>query len=144
VNVFFDNCTSPVFASTLNGFIEHDGHSGVHIRDLRGLSNGRNSKDLEWIDFLRQSNDEWMFISGDGRILKNPAERVALRSAGLHGFILAPPIRRRHLTKWPRYWCGAGRKLCKSPGLWPHPPALAQVVGGRSACGTLPHEEGYG
>lgn len=31
-----------------------------------------------------------MFITGDGRLLKNAPERAALRSAGLHGFVLAP------------------------------------------------------
>lgn len=30
-----------------------------------------------------------MFISADARILRNPAEREALRSAGLHGFVMA-------------------------------------------------------
>ncbi|HBF32092.1 hypothetical protein [Rhizobium sp.] len=89
MNVFFDNCTSPVLATTLHGFIQHDGHSAFHIRDLSSLPNGRHSKDVEWIDYLRKSNDDWMFVSGDGRVLKNPAERAALRSAGLHGFILA-------------------------------------------------------
>jgi len=97
VNVFFDNCTSPVFANTLNGFIEHEGHVAVHIRDLDGLPNGRNSTDVEWIDFLRKSNDEWIFFSGDARILKNSAERAALRSAGLHGFILAPAYQKTPL-----------------------------------------------
>ncbi len=89
MKVLFDNCTSPVFASTLHGFISHYGHSALHIKDLPGLSKGRNSADLEWIDLLRTAPEIWMFVSGDGRILKNSAERAALRSAGLHGFILA-------------------------------------------------------
>ncbi|WP_132518122.1 hypothetical protein [Rhizobium sp. BK376] len=97
MKVFFDNCTSPVFASTLHGFIEHEGHAAAHIRDIAGLPNGRNSKDVEWIDFLRKSNDRWIFVSGDGRILKNAAERAALRSAGLHGFILAPAYQKAPL-----------------------------------------------
>lgn len=97
MNVFFDNCTSPVLASTLHGLIEHQSHSAIHIRDVHGLPSGRNSTDLEWIDFLRKSNDLWIFVSGDGRIMKNPAERAALRSAGLHGFILAPAYQRTPL-----------------------------------------------
>jgi hypothetical protein len=109
VNVFFDNCTSLVFASTLNGFIAHEGHQAVHIRDLGALPKGRHSADVEWIDFLRKSNDEWIFFSGDGRILRNPAERAALRSAGLHGFILAPAYQKTPLhqvasllvLRWP-------------------------------------------
>jgi len=50
-----------------------------------------------------------IFISGDGRVLKNRPEREALRSAGLHGFILAPgylkmPVHQQAsllLWKWP-------------------------------------------
>jgi hypothetical protein len=34
LKVFFDNCTSPVLASTLDGFIRHRGHSAHHIRTL--------------------------------------------------------------------------------------------------------------
>jgi hypothetical protein len=99
VNVFFDNCTSPVLASTLHGLIQHEGHTALHIRDAHNLPNGRHSKDIEWIDFLRKSNDDWIFISGDGRILKNPAERAALRGAGLRGFILAPAYQKTPMNQ---------------------------------------------
>jgi hypothetical protein len=54
---------------------------------------------MEWIDFLRRSNDEWVFITGDGRVLKNPAERAALRSAGLHGFVLAPAYQKTPINQ---------------------------------------------
>jgi hypothetical protein len=90
VNVFFDNCTSPVFAATLDGFVRSFGHRAYHIKDVPGLKNGRHATDLEWISHLQADNKHWIFISGDGRILKNRAERAALRSAGLHGFVLAP------------------------------------------------------
>lgn len=90
MKVFFDNCLAPVFAETLNAFVRSDGHSAYHIKDVAGLPNGRKSKDIEWIDFLRQSRDVWIFFTGDGRVMKNQAERTALRSAGLHGFVLAP------------------------------------------------------
>lgn len=93
MNVFFDNCTAPVLASTLHGFISHIGHVATHIKDMRGLPNGRHSADLEWIRHL-QSQDNWIFITGDGRVLKNRPERDALRSAGLHGFVLAPAYQR--------------------------------------------------
>lgn len=109
MKVFFDNCTPPVFASTLHGFIQHEGHCAFHIRDVPGLPKGRHSTDLEWIDLLRQAPERWMFITGDRRLVKNPAERAALRSAGLHGFILAsgyqktPPnqIASLLIWKWP-------------------------------------------
>ncbi len=109
MNVFFDNCTSPVLATTLDGFIHAFGHRARHIKDLPGLSNGRHATDLEWISHLRADNASWIFISGDGRILKNRAERAALRSAGLHGFVLALAYQRSPLNqvgatlvwKWP-------------------------------------------
>lgn len=109
MKVLFDNCTAPVLASTLDGYIRHEGHRAFHIKDVPELPNGRNSADIEWIDMLRTSNERWMFISGDGRVLKNPAERAALRSAGLHGFILQPAYQKTPLHhvasilvwKWP-------------------------------------------
>jgi hypothetical protein len=99
VNVFFDNCTAPVLASTLHGFITHEGHAAFHIKDIKGLPKGRHTADIDWINFLRNDLKIWMFISGDGRILKNPAERAALRSAGLHGFVLAPAYQRTPLNQ---------------------------------------------
>ena len=99
MKVLFDSCTAPVLASTLHGFVHHFDHAAVHIDSVIGLPNGRHSKDLEWIDFLRRSNDEWIFISGDGRILRNRAELAALRSAGLHGFVLAPAYQKTPLNQ---------------------------------------------
>jgi PIN like domain len=109
VNVLFDNCTAPRLAATLDGYITADGHRAFHIKDLPGLPKGRNSSDIEWIELLRRDNRNWIFISGDGRILKNSAERAALRSAGLHGFILSPAYQKTMLHqvaativwKWP-------------------------------------------
>jgi hypothetical protein len=109
VNVLFDNCTSPVLASSLDGFIRSAGHHAHHIMNVPGLPKGRDTPDLEWIDHLRQDPRDWIFVSGDGRVAKNPAERAALRSSGLHGFILAPAYQRSPLNqlaatiiwKWP-------------------------------------------
>lgn len=96
-------------ASTLDGFISSFGHRAFHIKDAPGLPNGRHSTDIEWIDYLRAQSEIWIFVSGDGRILKNRAERAALRAAGLHGFVLAAAYQRTPLHqvaativwKWP-------------------------------------------
>ena len=109
MKVLFDNCTPPVFAATLHGFIQHEGHAAHHIKDVSGLPKGRNSTDLEWINLLRQTPERWMFVTGDKRLMKNSAERAALRSAGLHGFILASGYQKTPLHqiasllvwKWP-------------------------------------------
>lgn len=109
MNVLFDNCTAPLFAAVLDAFVSSSGHRAFHIRDVPGLPNGRRSTDLEWISHLQHQPSVWIFISGDGRVLKNSAERAALRSAGLHGFILAPAYQKTPfnqvaamiLWKWP-------------------------------------------
>lgn len=97
MNVLFDNCTSPVLATTLNGFIGYSGLRAVHIKDLEGLEKGRHSTDLEWIRYLQRHHEDWMFITADQRVLKNAAERAALRSAKLHGFVLAPAYQKTPL-----------------------------------------------
>jgi len=89
--------------------VSHDGHSAYHIKDVKGLPKGRHSDDTDWIGLLQKSPEKWIFISGDGRILRNAAERAALRSAGLHGFILASSYQKTPLNqiaativwKWP-------------------------------------------
>jgi hypothetical protein len=109
VRVFFDNCTAPVFADTLHAFIKVGGHSAHHIGSVPGLPDGRATKDVDWIEFLRRSSDQWIFITGDGRVQRNRAERTALRNAGLHGFVLAPAYQKTPLNqvaavliwKWP-------------------------------------------
>ncbi|MCX7362937.1 MAG: hypothetical protein NTV97_13940 [Alphaproteobacteria bacterium] len=57
MNVLFDNCTAPVLASTLHGFIGHIGHTAVHIKEVHGLPDGRHSTDLEWIRHLQSQRD---------------------------------------------------------------------------------------
>jgi hypothetical protein len=86
VKVFFDNCTAPVLAWTVNGFVAHLGHSAHHIADLPC---GRNATDIEWIELLGKDKMVWMVVTGDDRIRKNKAERAAFRAAGLSGFVLA-------------------------------------------------------
>lgn len=86
MRVFFDNCTSPVLAETLNGYLRHRSDSASHIRDLPC---GRHASDLDWMAYLAGTGDNWLVVSGDKRIQKNKAERAAFRQAGLKGFVLA-------------------------------------------------------
>ncbi|MCQ9156698.1 MULTISPECIES: PIN-like domain-containing protein [Acetobacteraceae] len=94
MRVFFDNCTSPVLARTLNGFVQHLGHSVDHIADLPC---GRHASDLEWISMLGESSDVWIVMTGDGRIYKNKPEREAFRRANLRGFVFAPAYQKTPL-----------------------------------------------
>ena len=106
MNVFFDNCTSPVLASTLGGYIGHLGHSAHHIRNLPC---GPSAEDLVWIEMLGRSKEDWIVITGDGRIERNKPERAAFRQAMLKGFVLAPAYQKTqsHQTasiliwRWP-------------------------------------------
>lgn len=86
MRVFFDNCTTPVLAETLNGYLHHRDESASHIRDLPC---GRHAADLEWMVYLAGTGDDWLVITGDKRIQKNKAERAAFRQAGLKGLVLA-------------------------------------------------------
>ena len=109
MNVLFDSCVAPVLASILDGYISFFGHRAFHIKDVPGLPKGRHSSDLDWIGHLQRQPDDWVFITGDSRVLKNPAERAALRSARLHGFVLAPAYQKTPMHqvaativwKWP-------------------------------------------
>ena len=94
MKVFFDNCTSPVLATTLDGYVRHLGHAAHHIRTLPC---GANASDVEWIDMLLRSGDEWIVITGDGRLQRNKAERAAFRQAALKGFVLAPAYQKTPL-----------------------------------------------
>ncbi|MER2267061.1 PIN-like domain-containing protein [Methylobacterium oxalidis] len=106
LRVFFDNNTSPVLAETVGGYLKHLGHRADHIRDLPC---GRHASDIEWMEFLASTSDEWLTVTGDARIQKNKAERAAFRKAGLKGIVLAnayqkTPINRQAsflIWRWP-------------------------------------------
>lgn len=138
MKVLFDNCTAPVFASTLNGFISHYGHTAVHIKDVHELPRGRNSTDLEWIGLLRASHEVWIFVSGDGRILKNPAERAALRSAGLHGFILASGYQKTPLNQVAATLVARWPDMLKITGIISVPSMHELPIGKRTKLRSLP------
>lgn len=73
-------------ANTLRGYLAGTNHSVEHARDL-GL---HEKPDIEWIEHLSLSGDDWLVFSGDGRIRRNRAEREAFRRAQLKGVVLAP------------------------------------------------------
>jgi hypothetical protein len=96
VKVFFDNCTSPVLAATLDGFIRSAGHSAHHIKDLPC---GRDATDPEWIKMLASQPRVWMVVTGDDRIRRNRATRAAYRAAELSGFVLARAFQKTPMHK---------------------------------------------
>lgn len=96
MKVFFDNCTPPVLAATLDGFIRSEGHSAYHIKDLPC---GPHATDLEWIQMLASERRVWMVVTGDARIGKNKATRAAYRAAELSGFVLARAYQKTPMHK---------------------------------------------
>lgn len=90
--MFFDNCTTPVLAETLNSYLHHRDDSACHIRDLPC---GRHAADLQWMAYFAGTGDDWLVVTGDKRIHKNKAERAVFRQAGLKG--LSSPTATRRL-----------------------------------------------
>jgi PIN domain-containing protein len=91
LNVFFDNCTSPIFAGCLNALIAPDGDKARHVRFMPDYGFTHSTKDVDWI--ARRGSEpaaQWIVITGDQRIRKNLAERTAWIKAGLKAFVLAP------------------------------------------------------
>jgi hypothetical protein len=107
LKVFFDNCTSPVFAGCLNALIEPDGDEARHVRFMPDYRFTHGTKDVDWIAKLgSEPAAQWIVITGDKRIRKNLAERAAWIKA----FVLAPvyqntPINQGAsvlLWRWPQ------------------------------------------
>jgi predicted nuclease of predicted toxin-antitoxin system len=95
MNVLFDNCTSPVMARTLHGFISGDGHRAIHMRDLPL----HHPSDIQWINYIKGQHDEWLVITGDDRIRRNKAERAAFRQAKLKAVVLATGFQKAPMNK---------------------------------------------
>lgn len=95
-------------AMTLDGFIRNDGHEAVHLRHLPL----RNPTDVEWIEYIFATGDEWLVITGDQRIRKNRAEAQAFRRANLRGVVLAAAYQKTPMHRccavivdqWPRLY----------------------------------------
>lgn len=108
--MFFDNCTSPVFAGALDALIKVDGNSARHVRAMGDYGFTERTKDVDWIERLgKDVPNDWIIITGDQRIRKNLAERSAWIKAQLKAFVLAPAYQKTPvnqcaatiLWRWP-------------------------------------------
>jgi hypothetical protein len=91
----------------MHGYLKYCRHSAFHFKDFPC---GRHALEVEWIKMLGDDKAEtWIVITGDTKIQKNPAERLAFWQAHLRGFVLAPayqktPINQQGallLWRWP-------------------------------------------
>jgi len=57
---------------------------------------------VEWIKVLAADDPPWVIISGDGRILKNKAELIALKEARLTYFCLSRQL--MHMKIYEQAW----------------------------------------
>lgn len=110
MKVFFDNCTSPIYANVLHALIAPGGDSAFHIRFMPGYGFDASTPDEVWIERLgRDKASDWVVMTGDDRIRRNFAERLAWKRGGLKGFVLARAFQKlpRHqvashlLWRWP-------------------------------------------
>jgi hypothetical protein len=79
---FFDNNLAPKLAKSLHVLVEPD-HSVVHLKDRFAAS----TPDETWMRMLAGESD-WVIISGDIRISRNPHVVAAWREAGHTIFFL--------------------------------------------------------
>lgn len=92
---FFDNTTSSRFVAALRQ-LERD-HETRHLSELFRVD----TPDEEWISKLAEQGD-WIVISGDLRITRNPGQRKAWLESGLVAFFLAPGW--ANLQLWDHSW----------------------------------------
>jgi PIN like domain len=71
LKVFFDNCTSPVFAGSLNALIQPNGHEARHVRFMPEYGLAHDTADVDWITRLSTDPADWIVVTGDQRIRKN-------------------------------------------------------------------------
>lgn len=115
MKVFFDNCTSPIFAGCLGALIRPDGDEAHHVRFMPNYGFAHDTKDVDWIKQLGADNDVWIVVTGDHRIRKNLAERTAWIKAGLKAFVLAKAYQKTSVNQCAlRRCCGAGPKCAPS------------------------------
>ena len=93
---FFDNNLAPKLAKSLHLLVQPD-HEVVHLKDrFPG-----NALDEEWITALAKEK-QWVIVSGDLRIRKNPHVMQAWKSAGHTVFFLKPGW--VNLPLWTQTW----------------------------------------
>ena len=95
---FFDRNMSVYLARMITA-LERDHTIQHHDEDPRFQTT---TPDTEWISVLGKDRPTWVVISGDGRILRNKAERSALREAKLNFFCLSKQW--MHAPKYEFAW----------------------------------------
>jgi len=96
VRFFFDNNLSPKLARSLDALVQPE-HQVVHLKERFAA----NTSDEVWMRALAQEPD-WIIVSGDLQIRKNPHEIMAWQEAGHTTFFLKKGW--IDLTFWDQAW----------------------------------------
>lgn len=89
-----------MLANALNALIEPHGQSARHVRFMSEYGFRGSTPDEEWILKLSQDSPaDWIIVTGDQRIRKNKAERIAWKKAGLKAFVLASGFQKMPLNQ---------------------------------------------
>ncbi len=92
---FFDNCLSPNLVQAIR--LLDDAYEIKHLREkFPG-----DAKDVDWIGTLASEGD-WVIISGDPRITRNPQNRAAWKQSGLTAFFFKKVWAQQGL--WDQFW----------------------------------------
>ena len=94
---FFDNTFSHKLVKFLSELALEENLEIVHLRDLFDPS----IEDHIWIPRLAEDGN-WVIISGDTRIVRNPTNRLALEESGLTIFIFHK--RFPSMNRWEQSW----------------------------------------
>jgi len=92
VKFFVDNNIAPRVARALHCLVDKT-HSVVHLREYFPA----NISDIEWMGRLSHEKD-WIIITGDRNISRNPQEVLAWKNAGHTTFFLKPGW--TNITPW--------------------------------------------
>ncbi len=107
-NVFIDNDLPPVFARVLRALLSTEMPEPRVVALIEVLP--KDTPDVDWIEWIRQQEGEWIVLTGERRIRTVPAEREALRQARLRVLNMPKSIRSKPhhqrcatlLWQWPR------------------------------------------
>jgi PIN like domain len=107
-NVFVDNDLPAVLAKVLGALLSTEKPESrvVALRDVLP----QNTPDIDWIEWIRQQDGEWIVLTGEVRIRTVPAERDALRRARLRVLHMPKSLRSKAhhercatlIWQWPR------------------------------------------
>lgn len=93
MNVLFDHNLSFRLAHALAALLS-DQHNIVALKD-------KFQTDIDDVAFIKELSREghWIVISGDYRITRNKAERLAFQQSRLTGFFMAPALKKAPVLK---------------------------------------------